>query len=154
LASHTSKETKESCFKNWLKRKGGFKSIAAFFAGGLCVLLAFELAEAISRLPLRDEAAPVGWFDYWLHRYQTLVSGMLAIVGAAFALWAAYLSIQYDRRKVANEQSEKRRGSILAVERLVAFTSNAALSRHLFVSLMQQADERWTGSNFFLRKWH
>jgi hypothetical protein len=70
--------------------------------------------------PENDKA--ISWIDYWLNRYQTLITGVLAIVGAAIAIYTTTLEIKYDREKSLKAEDDARRSAIRAVLQMVGFS--------------------------------
>ena len=52
----------------------------------------------------KDEVQAANCFEFWVNRYQTMVSGLLALSAAVVALWAAKLQIGH-----AERLEEKRR---------------------------------------------
>ncbi|WP_312471891.1 hypothetical protein [Brucella sp.] len=46
-----------------------------------CLLLGISIGAMFGAKP--DENPPMGWAEYWLNRYQTLISGMVALGGVA-----------------------------------------------------------------------
>jgi hypothetical protein len=108
---------------------------ASLFATFMIMFEAALWGYEFSLIPLPKNDQPIGWLDYWLNRYQTLVSGILAIVAGAFALLAARKAIAYDQTKTRDEQETNRRDSVKAIQNVVSYTSRAIFSKHLPISL-------------------
>jgi hypothetical protein len=89
----------------------------------------------LDTLPIPENGLAVNWLDFWLNRYQTLVSGVLAIIAGAFALVAAQRSIAYDRLKTETAQEQSRRESVKAIQSVVSYTSRALSSNHIALSM-------------------
>ena len=96
-------------------------------------LYAHEIFIALEALPLPTSDRAVGWWDYWLFRYQTLIAGILAIFGAAFAVYAAKLSIWYDKKKLQQASDENWRKSLAAVRAALVYAQNVIISKRELV---------------------
>jgi hypothetical protein len=106
---------------------------SALFLLGIAVLIGLLVASSF--LPRSYEKTTLDWLDYWLNRFQTLVSGVLAIVAGAFALVAAKKSIDYDKVKQNAAAEADRRGALLSIEKVISYTSRALYSKHLSISI-------------------
>ena len=120
--------------KKFVKLISGQKLAILFAALFVLMLLAF-LTREFSLLPVAANEKAIGWFDYWINRYQTLISGVLAIMAGAFALIAGNRAITYDRTKTELANEVVRRDSINAVQKVVSYTSRAIFSKHIVISL-------------------
>jgi hypothetical protein len=103
---------------------------ALFTLGLVCLLL--QWAEW-SGVPNAEK--PIGALDYWLNRYQALVAGILAILGAAFAVYAAKISISYDREKVEAEGERRAQRAVEVVLKLLAYSRRAVATKLAYTNL-------------------
>jgi hypothetical protein len=99
---------------------------ALIFAGLLLLLGIWTFGWSMSA-PESEKA--VNWLDYWLNRYQTLITGLLAIAGAGFAIYSAKLPIWYDQKKVADSQDEAWRGTVRALLNAITYSQRVIISK-------------------------
>lgn len=121
-------------FLKWLNQ--GKKPAMASVVALLVLVLgfyAYKLFISLNGLPPPTSEKAIGWWDYWLFRYQTIIAGVLAIVGAAFAIYAAKLSIWYDRKKVEQAYDQGWRKSLGAVLGALAYAQNVIISKRQLV---------------------
>lgn len=83
----------------------------------------------MSGLPIPTSDRAIGWWDYWIFRYQTLIAGVLAIFGAGFTIYAAKMSIWYDKKKVEQAADHHWRRSLSAVLSATQYAENVIISK-------------------------
>lgn len=98
------------------------------------IALSNDLLKRVPALPMPPTEHAVNGIDYWLARYQTLLAGFLAVLTGLFAVWAAAMSIKYDRRKTADAAEQTRRARVKAVLRAMEHAGSLTLTAHWSIS--------------------
>jgi hypothetical protein len=120
-------------------QKSGRKIFILLIIGILCAVVlaicgAFILRSSVT-LPVPKGDVAVNAWDYWINRYQTLISGVLAILAGLSAIIAARMTIKHDRLASTKEEEDRRRASANKLARAVEFTVRSAFSKHHMTSL-------------------
>jgi len=102
----------------------------SIFWGVVAILGVLAAAVFLWRIPAPTGEGAANGLDYWLGRYQTLLAGVLAILGAWAAIHAVRLQIAYLQDTEQRASEEQQRVSLATVGRMVDYASNVILSKH------------------------